>query len=262
MDLRLPFLSSKNEKLILVKKAVQKLENMLFLTRIKENKLPSQQKTRPVLLLKPEKLLFRRYPSLFDYKICIRPFSHLFLFNLAHHYEIISFVPGTRNEQKFIYDHLDPYGCISYRLNNEQIDLNRNYDNLIVIQTEENQWGEKFKKNLLNVQEWNGKKDEKLFLLDQFLSNLLFVDQSTWSRTIDSYKDLPFFECYNHVQKRIFHSRNFFFSNYDNFMKKVRDEKVREFEDAQIVMNEQLLKEKAMSNWITPIIGFLKTLIA
>lgn len=260
MLFQIPFGPTRHGELQIVDKMADKLR-IFFLPRIKKNILPSQQKSRPTLLLNPEKLLFRKYPSLFNYKIRIRPFAGLFLFNLAHHYEIISFIRGTPNEQKFIYDRLDPYGCISYRLNNEDVIINREPQKCVILQTDDDQWDDRYKMNILTVQEWNGKPDDKIFLLDQFLSNLLYVDTSTWNNTMSSYNNLPFFQCYNQVQKRIFHSRHFFLQNYDKFMKNVQDEKIREFENAKIIMDEQLRKQRALSDWITPIIGFLKTLL-
>lgn len=262
MFLNVPFLNQKRGNLSIINKMADTLLKKRFFPREKpQKKLPPQQKERPILLLNPEKILFRKYPSLFDYKIAIRPFSGLFLFDLAHQFEIISYLNATPNEQSFIYERLDPYGCISFRLNSENIDLNRDLDSLVVLETEDDQWDGKYKKNLLKVQEWNGKKDEKLFLLDQFLSNLLYVDRKTWPKTIDSFKDLPFFECYNQVQKRLFASKNFLSRNYSEFMKKVRNDKLNEFNKAKIVMDDQLWKENALSDWITPISGFIRSLL-
>lgn len=227
----------------------------------KKDQLPTQSKARPVILFNPEKLLFIKKPSLFNYQIVCRPFYDLFLFDLAHHFELISHLKGTKTEKDFIYEHIDPYGCISYRLNNEETDLNRTLDNVIIIETEDNQWNSKYGKNILKVQEWNGKYDEKIFLLEQFLSNLLYVDRKTWFSTIHSYMNTPFFEAYDYVQKRLFLAKNFFSTNYCKFMENVKKQKLKEFENAKIVMNEQIRKDKAFSDIINPIIGLIKTLL-
>ncbi|ELQ76531.1 TFIIF-interacting CTD phosphatase, including NLI-interacting factor, partial [Trachipleistophora hominis] len=231
------------------------------LSMTKKHQLPPQQQKKPVILFNPENLLLKRYPSFLDLKIVLRPYSDIFLFDLAQNYELISYGMFTPSESKFIYKHLDPYGCINYRINTASIDLNRDTSRLIVIETENRQWDKKYDENILRIESWNGKDDERLFLLDQFLSNLLYTDKKSWLLTLRSYLNTPFFQTYEKVQRKLFFSKNFFNPNYDAFIKQVKDDKLKEFERAKLVMDEQIRKDETIANWIKPIFGLIRQLI-
>lgn len=246
---------------LLISKLSSYIDKILSFNIKPQTILPSQNKKRPVILISPENILFKKYPSLFNYKIAIRPLTGMFLFDLAHNYELISHINGTDFEKEFIYENLDPYGCISYRLNDEDVNINRDPNQIIVIGTENDNLFEKSPKNNIELNPWNGKNDNKIFLIHQFLTNLLYIDPNTWAKTINSFKNLPFFEAYNYIQKKIFHSRNFFFSDYDKFMKNVQNIKMEEYENAKIIMDDQIRKEGILNNWINPIIGFIKTFL-
>lgn len=223
--------------------------------------LPPQQQKKPVILFNPENLLIKRYPSFLNLKVVVRPYSDIFLFDLAQNYELISYGTFTPTESKFIYKHLDPYGCINYRINTDRVDMNRNMDELIVIETENQQWNKIYDGNILRVEQWNGKEDERLFLLDQFLCNLLYTDKKSWLSTLRSYLNAPFFQTYEKVQRRLFFSKNFFSPSYDAFITQVKNDKVKEFERAKLVMDEQIRKDKTISDWIKPVFGLIRQLV-
>lgn len=224
-------------------------------------KLPPQKSAKPVILFNPDCLLIKRYPSFLDLKVVIRPFADLFLFDLAQNYELISYANFTPSESNFIYKCVDPYGCINYRINTKNLDLNRDLSKVVVIETENNQWEKVYDKNILRVEKWNGTEDERLFLLDQFLSNLLYIDKKSWFATLKSYLEVPFFQTYDKVQRKLFFSRNFFWPKYDKFMAQVKNEKVKEFERAKAVMDEQIRKDSALTDWIKPIFGLIRQII-
>lgn len=229
--------------------------------KFREQKLPAQKQKKATILFNPENFLVKRYPSFFGQNIILRPYYDLFLFDMAQNYELLAYGRFTPSESNFIYKHLDPYGCINYRLNTDCIDLNRNFKDLIVIETDKNQWNGKYQDNILRIERWDGIDDDKLFLLEQFLNNILYIDRGKWLETIKSYRNVPFFQIYDQVQRRIFRSKYFFFSDYNIFKEKLKKEKLHELKKAKVVMDEEIEKNKILRDYIKPFIGLVRQIL-
>ncbi|KAM0673695.1 mitochondrial inner membrane protein required for protein import [Gurleya vavrai] len=213
--------------------------------------LPIQETKKPILIFDFENFLITKKFSFFSNKILKRPFTNIFLFNLAHNYEII-LLTNLNNENQKLIKKIDPYGCISYRLfikdkemfNKEH--LNRNLDNCIVITTND-KINCDFENNKINIEKWNGEKDDKLYKMLDFLLKIKNKEKN-WLRIIESYKNKEFFTAYENVKKKTFEKNNLFTFNkhkkyYEN-ERKNKENLLNDFGRAKMEMDQHLKRDE------------------
>ena len=235
-----------------VKRLSQKLINTLKHDNMPV--LPKQEKEKPVLMFDLENILIKHrfFPLQLYFPVYKRQFSGVFLFHLAHLYEIVSTTDSTDHEK--IFRQVDPYGCITYRLFLpdkklfEPKHLNRPLEKVICLASEDNEYNKRFQKNVLNIGRWEGKKDHKLLGLLDFLVNLYFTNTKDWRKTIYSYKEKAFFPTFEKVHRQIFSMKHFLSRNLDKKHKETVDrinrERVCEYESAKVIMDENIERDK------------------
>eukprot|EP00866_Antonospora_locustae_P000276 jgi/Antlo1/276/683 len=218
--------------------------------------LPEQDQKKPVVLFDVENILIK--PRLFPLNFCFsaykRKFSDVFLFHLAHIYELVSI---TSLDDESLYKKIDPYGCISYRLFVpdkklfEPKHLNRNLKKVVCIASKENEYNHKFHENTLNIGSWNEIGDKRLLQVLDFLINLYFTSINDWRKTISSYRGKDFYETFGKVHKNIFFRRNFLSFNlenkYKNTIENINKSRIMEFKRAEVIMEENIAKEEVES---------------
>ncbi|KAF7684414.1 Mitochondrial import inner membrane translocase subunit TIM50-B [Astathelohania contejeani] len=235
------------------KNAFKKIKDALF---IKEGEdipiLPKQQVPKPVVLFNPEDFLFKPKFNFLSFKFVSQPriFSDVFLFHMAHLYELISISDMPVNVGEKLINSIDPYGCISYRLFirnthlfNEK-HLNRPKDHLVVLSTGINTIHPDFKNHTINIPKWKGECDDFLLNMLNFFTNLYFSNLSSWKDTISSYKNKNFVETYEKIQKKLFRNRNFLSLNLDRDYKEkiwdINSERINEYKKAKIIMDQNI----------------------
>lgn len=232
-----------------IKRASEKLLGMLKADNIPT--LPEQDQKKPVVLFDIENILIK--PRFFPFNFCLnthkRMFSDVFLFHLAHIYELVSI---SSLDDESVYKQVDPYGCISYRLfvpNKKLFEprhLNRKLEKVVCIASKENEYSHKFHDNILNIGSWKGISDNRLLQVLDFLVNLYFANISDWRKTISSYRQKDFYETFSKVHKNIFFKRNFLSFNLENKYKSTVENinkcRIMEFKRAEVVMEENIAK--------------------
>lgn len=234
-----------------IKRASEKLLSMLKVDNIPT--LPEQDPKKPVVLFDVENILIkpRRFPLNFCFTAHKRRFSDVFLFHLAHIYELISI---TSSDDESLYKKIDPYGCISYRLFVpdkklfEPKHLNRKLEKVVCIASKESEYNHKFHDNILNIGSWNDTGDSRLLQVLDFLINLYFTSINDWRKTISSYRGKDFYDTFNKVHKNIFFKRNFLSFNleskYKNTIESINKSRIAEFKRAEVIMEENIAKDE------------------
>jgi len=204
--------------------------------------IPKTEKTKPVLLFDINNFLCCNRFSLqrFDIVTLKRAYADIFLYSNAHYYEMILVSDMPQFEGSKILDKLDPYGFISYRIflnNKKEFDkshLNRDIRRLAVISTSTNEFHSDFNNNLINIREWTGDYDRKLFDLIHFFTNLHYMDLKDFRKTIKSYQGHDFFATFRKAQKRLFNQRNLFSrNNFDEKLAEVNEKKIMDYRKSE-----------------------------
>lgn len=200
-------------------------------------KLPPKDTTKPTILLDYNLIIKNKVLFFFPFK---RRYTDEFLFHLCQLYELVSItnIPYVSSKE------VDPYGCISYHyFLPKKSDLRKEHlarDDLICITKDKKSFHNEFSKNILEIK--TDFQDEKLFTLLDFFNNLYFTNKETWSETVQSYKD--FFKEFDSVYKKLFYQKNLlnFFSDFDKEREKINLERIREYNSAKLIMDENLKK--------------------
>lgn len=216
-------------------------------------KLPPQEKEKPVLLFDFKNFLIKENFSLlhpfrvFSKRYCCGPF----LLGALNHYELISLSNSNPVASSRFFEHIDPYGCVTYRvnvLNKKEFSaehLNRPLSNLVVISTRQNEFSNDFSSNTLQIPAWNGQKDTKLLDLLSFLEALA-LQTSTGNRngrkdvrkSIGTYKGKDFFSTFKGLQQKLFRSKDIFGSrNFNKHSEEAKQDKIEKYRKAKIAMD-------------------------
>lgn len=228
--------------------------------------IPSQEKKRPVILFDASNLLYTDRFSLsrFDIATLKRSYSEEFLFNTAHHYEIISVSDASQSEGSKALNQVDPFGCISYRIfvrdkkAFRKENLNRPLAQLAVITSLENEFHPDFERNTIRLERWTGKKDSVLLDMVHFFTNLHYMSLKDFRGTIESYRGSDFCASFQNTLKRLFRQRNLFAQG--RFMQKleeVNERKVRDYETARRSLMKLRIQSDSMRSLIIRILGDL-----
>lgn len=237
-----------------LRRASQRLANMLKADNLPV--LPAQENKKPVLVFDLENVLIRHTfrPLSMPFAVQKRQFSDVFLFHVAHLYEMVS-ITSADNYEKIVAQ-LDPYGCIGYRLflpdktRFEPKHLNRPLENVVCLASKENEYHKAFRSNELNIGSWGGERDSKLLSVLDFLANLYFTNVSDWRKTVCSYRGKDFFSTFDRVHKSIFSHKNFLAldpeKKYRTMVKRVNEDRINEFLRAKVVMDQNVAKDNVL----------------
>ncbi|EJW03895.1 hypothetical protein EDEG_01805 [Edhazardia aedis USNM 41457] len=103
--------------------------------------IPEKTDTKPVFVINSlDHFVYKKFdPFRFAFLVRKRAFTDVFLFHMAHLYEIVLVSKLRPDEGEELLKFVDPYGCINYRLFSKDSDrfgknnLNRNLKKLIVL---------------------------------------------------------------------------------------------------------------------------------
>ena len=232
--------------------------------------LPDQQDERPVLLFDTEDILVSHgfSPLRMHFVVKKRPHAGTFLFHLAHIYEIVT-VTGSENYQR-IFEEIDPYGCISYRLFLPdkrafgRRNLNRSLSKTVCLASKENEYSRELQQNTINIGKWARADDSKLLRVLDFLVSLHFSGTADWRKTISSYRHKDFFSAFERTSRRMFARKHLFSlgadKKYEKVTEKIGWERVCEYERARRIMDEHVAKD-AMANGGTSILAMAANVV-
>ncbi|KAM0678789.1 Mitochondrial import inner membrane translocase subunit TIM50 [Binucleata daphniae] len=239
--------------------------------------LPKQDAIKPVIIFDVNDFLVKKKFSFITNNYYKRPYTNVFLFHLAHLYELILISEMNASESNNLLQKIDPFGCISYRLflNNKNEftskNLNRDTKTTMYIETEvsknkqindqinhkineqqvvnrnakasskNNVTDDPFLKlsefNKINIDKWNGKKDDKLLILLDFFVKLKHSNMNDYKKIANLYKNKEFTNAYNKQQKEKYRKSHIFVWNVNESYKKskakLNEERIKDFERAK-----------------------------
>lgn len=229
--------------------------------------IPKQERKKPVILFDFNNFLSYNKFSLkrFDFIEKERNFTQLFLFNIAHYYEIITVSDVDKYYGHNILNKIDPYGFITYRIFLDDVKelnknkLNRSLNHLAIISTYTFQFNNDFENNVINIKRWRGLKEDGLFDLMHFFINLNNMNLDDLRPTLKSYKNTDFFKSFKKNQRKLYNQRNLFsFSRFEEKLKEVNNNKIIEYEK---IKNKFSLQNNKENKYKDLIIRFIKNMI-
>ncbi|TBU02567.1 putative NLI interacting factor-like phosphatase [Hamiltosporidium magnivora] len=255
-----------------VKRSINKSKRFLWIEK-EIPTLPNQIEKKPVILFDIDNFLSKTIFSFysFDYILKKRQFNDVFLFHLAHMYELVAISQSNKYIGDAFIRQIDPYGCFAYKIFLEDKtkfclkNLNRPLENTVFISTKNNEFNKEFEKNILYLNPWNGKEDKKLLSLLDFFTNLFFVSSKDWRNTLFSYQNKDFFNEYSKIQRKLFDQKHFFRLQTDdlfqNKIKQINDERIGDFYKAKIFMDQKIQMENQKSGFLSKFNWLVKKIV-